>query len=198
MPADEQRRLFERAGASLWLVDPLDGTSNFAAGIPFFAVSAALMVERETVLGVVYDPCQDEWFGAARGAGAWHDGGLLPAAPPAPALHRAMAAVDFKRLPPGMAARLAAHPPYASQRYLGSGALEWCWVAAGRFHVYLHGRQHLWDYAAGELVLREAGGHSCTLDGDPVARGDRQPRSAIAALDRGLYDAWRSWLLASP
>ena len=77
-----------------------------------------------------------------------------------------MAQVDFKRLPPALARDLVAEPPYSSQRNFGASTLEWCYVAAGRFDVYLHGGQKLWDYAAGSLVLEEAGGLMCTLDHD--------------------------------
>ena len=77
--------------------------------------------------------------------------------------------IDFKRLDGPLATRLATEIPYASQRSFGSVALDWCWLAAGRCHIYLHGRSHLWDYAAGELILAEAGGYSCTLDGEPVS-----------------------------
>ena len=108
-----------------------------------------------------------------------------------------MALVDFKRLPGPLAAHLAARPPYASQRNLGACALEWAWLAAGRGHVYLHGGMGLWDYAAGSLLLAEAGGVSATLDGDPVLRFDTGPRSAVAAADPDLFAAWRSALTAS-
>jgi len=70
-------------------------------------------------------------------------------------------------------------------------------VATGRFHVYLHGKQKLWDYAAGHLILAEAGGHACTLDDESVFRARNEPRSAIAALDRDLFEEWREWILES-
>jgi myo-inositol-1(or 4)-monophosphatase len=73
-------------------------------------------------------------------------------------------------------------------------ALDWCWIAAGRCHVYLHGRQNIWDYAAGNLVLQEAGGHAMTLSGEPVFVSALQPRSAVAALDAALFEEWTRWL----
>jgi len=103
------------------------------------------------------------------------------------------ACIDFKRLPPQLAARIAATPPYSSQRSIGSVALDWCWVAAGRFHLYLHGRQRLWDYAAGSLVLAEAGGYADTLDGT-LAPPTLAPRSAVCAADRGLFEEWCRYL----
>ncbi|KPK37921.1 MAG: inositol monophosphatase [Gammaproteobacteria bacterium SG8_47] len=196
MSEPEQHALLERADHGLWCLDPLDGTSNFAAGVPFFAVSLALLVKGEVVLGLVYDPVRRECFTARRGEGAWLNGKPLERLGSAPtlALKRCLAAVDFKRLPKRLALRLAEQPPYASQRSFGSVALDWCWVAAGRFHVYLHGRQKLWDYAAGSLVLAEAGGHATTLEGDEVFRAELQPRSAVAALSPALFSEWVQWL----
>ncbi len=198
MPAAAQRAQLAAADAGLWCLDPLDGTSNFAAGLPFFSVSLALLVGGTAVLGLVYDPVRRECFSARRGAGAWLNGDPLGARVPRLPLARAIAAVDFKRLPARLASRLAAAPPYSSQRSLGSVALDWCWVAAGRFHVYVHGSQKLWDYAAGELVLAEAGGHSCTLEGEPVFAAEVAPRSAVAALDDTLFGAWRTALGIPP
>lgn len=181
-------------GNGVWVLDPLDGTSNFAAGIPYYGVSLALLVQGRVALGLVYDPERDECFSAQSGAGARLNGAPLPSPAIPGELRRCIAAVDFKRLAPELAIRLATAAPYASQRSFGSVALDWCWIAAGRFHVYLHGRQKLWDYAAGALVLAEADGLACTLEGEPVLRPEDRPRSAIAALDHGLFAAWRNWL----
>ncbi len=196
MSESEQRALLSQAERGLWCLDPLDGTSNFAAGVPFFAVSLALLVEGQIVLGLVYDPVRGECFTARRGEGAWLNGERLARLDsiPALALKQCLAAVDFKRLPTQLARRLAEQPPYASQRSFGSVALDWCWVAAGRFHVYLHGKQKLWDYTAGSLVLHEAGGLATTLDGEDVYRTELTPRSAVAALSPALFAQWTKWL----
>ena len=191
----EQADLMANPRAGLWVLDPLDGTSNFTAGLPFFSVSLALLIGGKPVLGVVYDPERDECFSARRNGGAWLNGEPLGNPTQSLPLKGAIAAVDFKRLPSALARRLAENPPYASQRSLGSVALDWCWLAAGRFHVYLHGKQKIWDYAAGQLVLSEAGGYSCTLDDEPVFRLGNEPRSALAALERGLYEEWHAWIL---
>ena len=194
MSGEEQRRRHAEASEGLWVLDPLDGTSNFAAGIPYYSVSLALVKGEEVQLGVVYDPERDEMFHAAAGGGAWLNGERLEAVTAGIPLKRCVAAVDFKRLPADLAQRLAAAPPYSSQRSFGSVALDWCWAAADRFHVYLHGRQKLWDYAAGLLILAEAGGHSATLEGEPVYADSVTPRSAIAALDEALFRQWRDWI----
>jgi len=195
MTASEQAKRLARPGAGLWIVDPLDGTSNFAAGIPFYSVSVALMVAGEVVLGVVYDPARDECFAAIKGGSARMNGLPLKGYPAPDSLRRCIATVDFKRLPTSLVLRLMHSPPYSSQRSFGSVALDWCWVAAGRFHVYLHGRQKIWDYAAGHLILEQMGGRSCGLDGAPVFSAGGEPRSALAALDPDIFRQWREWLL---
>ncbi|MEW5825187.1 MAG: inositol monophosphatase [Pseudomonadota bacterium] len=198
MSAQEQARILmthagEGAEVGYWVLDPLDGTSNYSAGLPVFSVSLALMCGGRVVLGVVYDPMLDESFAAVEGAGATLNGEPLQARTTGIDLTRALACVDFKRLPPALAARIVSNAPYGSQRSIGSVALDWCWVAAGRFHVYLHGRQSLWDYAAGALILAEAGGFSDTLDGEPASLS-LKPRSALCATDAVLFAQWRDWL----
>ena len=86
------------------------------------------------------------------------------------------------------------NPPYQSHRSYGSVALDWCWLAAGRGQVYVHGKQNLWDYAAGSLIFSEAGGFACTLDGEPVFNASLQPRSAVLAINQHLFTLWRQYL----
>ncbi|MCG5500826.1 inositol monophosphatase family protein [Ectothiorhodospira lacustris] len=185
----------------VWVLDPLDGTSNFRMGLPAYATSLALLERGQPVFGLVHDPCRNETFSARRGAGAQLNGAPMKLAPDdAPPLCEALAGVDFKRLPKALATRLANAPPYASQRSIGSIALEWCWVATGRFAVYVHGRQGLWDYAAGQLILSEAGGHFATLTGPASDTLDLRPRSAVCAASPDLMREWQAWLrlISSP
>ncbi len=194
MTSHEHDRLIA-SDTAFWCVDPLDGTSNFASGIPFFSVSVALLQHGRPVLGVVYDPVRDECFSARPGMGAWLNGARLGGAQVMDRpIRRAIACIDFKRLDRALAVRLVAEPPFGSQRNFGSSSLEWCWLADGRFHIYLHGGQKLWDYAAASLVLSEAGGHAMTLDGEPVFQAGLAPRSVIASLDSGLFRDWVAWL----
>ncbi|MDZ7751088.1 MAG: inositol monophosphatase family protein [Gammaproteobacteria bacterium] len=195
MTKAEQINRQAAATEGLWVLDPLDGTTNFAAGIPFYSVSLALLAHGRVVMGVVYDPERDEMFHAVAGGGAWLNGERLEPVSIAMPLENCVGAVDFKRLPRDLALRLAKGPPYSSQRSFGSVALDWCWVAADRFHVYVHGRQKLWDYAAGLLILEEAGGHAATLDGEAVFEDSIASRSAIAAMNGPLFEAWRAWIL---
>ena len=108
----------------------------------------------------------------------------------------ALASVDMKRLDGGLATRLAVAPPYSSQRNFGACALDWCYTAAGRYDVYLHGGQMLWDYAAGSLILQETGGHLCCLNQDEFCNCDVWRRSVIASADPALFEQWKNWVRA--
>ncbi|MBN9694497.1 MAG: inositol monophosphatase [Zoogloea sp.] len=196
MTPEEQGRVWHEGISGLWVIDPIDGTTNFANGIPFFGVAVAYLVNHKTQIGVVYNPVTDEAFYAGRGAGAWLNGIPLPMRQPTERLKDAVAGVDFKRISHHLGDELAVRPPYYSQRNFGSSALEWCYVAAGRLDVYLHGGQMLWDYAAGRLILEEAGGSYSTLGGTPLTAGPAIKRSVIAAASPALFEQWRTWLHA--
>jgi myo-inositol-1(or 4)-monophosphatase len=192
-PALQQRRLAD-TNRGFWCLDPLDGTSNFAAGLPLFTVSLALIREDRPVLGLVHDPVRDETFWAESGGGAWLNGERLHAPDAAPPPAQTVVIIDLKRLAPGLLKRLGEERPFGSQRNLGSCALEWAWVAAGRGHAYIHGGMKLWDYAAGSLLLEEAGGYSAAFDGESVFRSALEPRSVCAAQDEQLFRTWLAWL----
>ncbi len=139
-----------------WCLDPLDGTGNFAAGFPCFSLSLALMRGGSPHLACIHDPVRDETFTAVLGAGAWLNG--EPAPKPADRdLNEAIGFIDFKRLQPELAARLVRKQAWRSQRNIGSCALEWAWLAAGRAAFIIHGGEKLWDFAAGALIAAEAG-----------------------------------------
>lgn len=196
MSADEQQAAWSSGSEGMWCIDPIDGTSNFVHGLPYFAVSVALLREGKSVLGVVYDPVADEVFAAEQGKGAFLNGEKLLGRETVESLGQALANVDLKRLGTKLVAQLATCPPYASQRNFGASALDWCYTAAGRYDVYLHGGQKLWDYAAGTLILWEAGGHVCCIENDDFALGDIWHRSVIAARNEELFDAWKHWIRA--
>jgi myo-inositol-1(or 4)-monophosphatase len=194
MTREEQVERWLAGQQGVWCVDPIDGTSNFVYGLPYFAVSVALIRNGRTEIGVVYDPVADEVFYAQRGGGAFLNGERLPIKSHVPHMRNAMANVDFKYLGTKLSCALASAPPYSSHRNYGAGTLEWCYLAAGRFDLYLHGGQKLWDYAAGSLVLEEAGGRMCTLTSDEFWQDDLWKRSVIAARDAGLFQLWRNWV----
>jgi myo-inositol-1(or 4)-monophosphatase len=190
----EQDRVLRNAERPLWCLDPLDGTSNFAAGVPLFCVSLALIYKAQIQLGIVYDPVRDECFTARRGAGTQLNGVAIHNDPADISLSKAVALIDFKRLAPALRNRLCERPPYHSQRNFGSCALEWAWLAAGRGDLYLHGGQKPWDLAAGCLLLAEAGGVSFDLRGERVFVAGLEPRSVVAATDPRLAHVWLNWL----
>jgi myo-inositol-1(or 4)-monophosphatase len=192
-PAAQQAAFDHLVG--VWCLDPLDGTGNFASGMPLFGVSLALLIAGRPVLGVVYDPVRAELFYAAAGQGAFLNGQRLQLAATGLALNQSLAVVDFKRLDLHLRLKVCSQAPYRSQRNLGTCALEWCWLAAGRFQVYLHGGQNLWDYAAGCLILAEAGGYAQTLAGHDFQRLPLSPNSVIAAVDAPLFAAWKAAIL---
>lgn len=185
MEPAEHRRALAGAETGLWCVDPLDGTSNFAVGIPIFGVSVALLVGGEAVLGVILDPVRGELFTAVRGGGAYLNGEPI-AVRAGRSLSASVGLIDFKRLPRQVARHLAGEQPFHSQRNFGSSVLEWCWLACGRVDFYLHGGQNLWDFAAGSLIAAEAGADVATMDGEPLFAGDILRRSVLAVADSGL------------
>ena len=190
MPVDQQEQALSDSKHGIWILDPIDGTSNFSHGLPYYCVSLALIYQGEVQLGIVYDPERDECFYAQKGQGAFLNNKALDAPQHHSALNKALVGVDFKRLPQAMAAQLASRPPYASQRSLGSIALDWCWVSTGRIQAYLHGKHNLWDYAACWLILEEAGGASQTLDGEVVFTPTMEAKFAIAAVSEDLLAEW--------
>jgi len=190
MSAEQQQSLLDADQQGLWILDPLDGTRNFASGVPIFSVSIALLMHDEVILALIYDPVRKECFSAIKGQGAWLDGKPINTVQAPAKLAQCIALVDLKRLPEKLVVHLAKTHPYASQRNFGSGALDWCWLAAGRAQLYVHGGQKLWDYAAGQLILSEAGGCATTLDNEAVLVRGLQPRSIVAATHSGLFNDW--------
>ncbi len=197
MSATEQQRVMNQSGSGFWCLDPLDGTANFVAGMPCFAISLAYLQQGETRLGIIYDPMRNECFHAQSGQGACLNERPLELKQDISKLAECVAMIDFKRLPSTLARHLAIHPPYRSQRSIGSVALDWCWLAAGRLQLYLHGGQRLWDYAAGRLIFAEAGGTFNLADGINQSAGlthDLHPKVAKAAANPPLFTAWAEWL----
>lgn len=140
-----------------WCVDPLDGTGNFATPMPLFAISIGLIENGRPVLACIYDPVRNEMFSTIKGERLSINGNIYNPLPYNKPLAQSIGFVDFKRLQPKLAADLATHKYYRSQRNLGTCALEWAWLATGRAQFLVHGGQKLWDYAAG-LLLAEASG----------------------------------------
>lgn len=193
----EERGLVEGTDKThTWIADPIDGTTNFINGLPWFAVSIAWLAAGRTRLAVTYNPISDEMFYAREGNGAYLNGRRLPLRQVTGDIAQCVAGVDFKRIPKPLADRIAIDPPYFSQRNFGCSTLEWCNLAAGRLDLYLHGGQMLWDYAAGSLILREAGGQACTLAQDDFDAADVWRRPVLAALHPRVFATWKDWVRA--
>lgn len=152
----EQLQCLKDSNGRYWCLDPLDGTSNFISNFPCFAISLALIESGVPQLACIYDPVRQETFSAARNAGAFLNDQPIQCAS-AGRLEDAVGYIDFKRLQRDTAISMACDRMYRSQRNIGSCALEWAWLAAGRGQFIIHGREKLWDYAAGCLLAEEAG-----------------------------------------
>lgn len=194
MPEELQERLWMRAERGIWCIDPIDGTTNFVNGIPLFGVSVAYLEGGRAHLGVVYNPMTDEAFYAEAGKGAWLNGSRLPLRTPAESLRDAVAGVDYKRIPKCLGDALACDAPFYSQRNFGSSALEWCFVAAARLDVYVHGGQRLWDFAAGSLIAEESGACFSMLDGLPLHAAPDCKTPVVASASPALFEQWLAWL----
>lgn len=199
MSADEQHAIWQHAATGLWVVDPIDGTNNFINGLPHFALSVAYIRHGRAQLGAIFHPMMREMFTAERGRGAWLNGRPLPLHHAPKKLNESIAGVEVKYLRSGkLASRMQTLHPFGSQRSMGSSTLDWCYLAAGRYDLYLHGGQKLWDYAAGALIYEEAGGRLATLEGDDFWSGEHVfKRSVIAGLQSDLFERWLAWIRAN-
>jgi len=167
----------------VWYIDPLDGTINFAHGIPIFSVSIAYAEECKVRLGVVYDPLRDECFSAELGKGAWLNGQPIQVSKTRE-LDQSLLVTGFPydiRNNPENNLDLFARFALVSQgvRRLGSAALDLCSIACGRFDGYWELSLESWDMAAGTLIAHEAGARVTNLKGEPELF--TPPYSLIAA-----------------
>ncbi|MGE0865830.1 MAG: inositol monophosphatase [Vicinamibacterales bacterium] len=171
-----------------WVFDPLDGTTNFAHGVPIFCASLALEVDGRAVVGAIYDPNRRELFTAEAGEGARLNGRRLQVSTNATVLdsmlvtgfpyHVQQHADEFLRVF-GQVLRRA-----RAVRRLGSAAIDMCWVAAGRMDGFWEASLKPWDTAAAALILREAGGRVTGMDGGPW-----QPERSDILATNGLIHA---------
>ena len=188
------------AGADLaFVVDPIDGTQNYAAGLPLFGTMAAALVRGEIVAAAIYDPLGDDWALALRGEGAWTetpDGTRrdLRVAVPAPVAGMTGAAA-WRYLPPGLRATVAANlPRLASCFDLRCAAHEYRTLAGGHCHFLLFARLMPWDHAPGWLLHREAGGFAARFDGSPYLP-TRTDGGLICTPDEASFHTLRAALL---
>lgn len=210
MPADEQDALWRagiRGDTALWIADPIDGTANFASGLPWFAISVALMHNGKTVLGATVAPALNRHWHASAGGGSFCNDQSLRLSQYPDRLRDCIIGVDMTYLPESLRHKIAnispagiangygQTSPWRGWRSLGASTLEWCALASGQIQAYVHGGQMPWDAAAGRLILEEAGGYSATLNAilEHHPNGTLCP-TAFAAATPGIWQAWQQWL----
>ncbi len=166
-----------------WIIDPLDGTTNYAFGIPIFCVSIGLIHNDEVLLGVVYDPMRDELFQAQKGQGAWLNGTSISVSSERN-LQTTLIGFDLgyddTRSKEMLSRANAIWTSETAFRLIGSAALGMTYVACGRMDVYFHRRIYPWDIAAAILMVREAGGEVIRSNGELASVWDE---SIIACSD---------------
>jgi myo-inositol-1(or 4)-monophosphatase len=178
-----------------WVVDPLDGTTNYVHDCPLYCVSIGLQVAGEMVVGVVLDPARQELFHAAKGQGAWVNDRRLRTSRAA-RLDEALLATGF---PPDMRGQERALEWWRhfslrarSLRRTGTTALNLAYVAAGRFDGYWAFDNHVWDVAGGMVLIREAGGSVTNVDGSPFDPYTPDGLASNGPLHPALLEALRS------
>ncbi len=174
-----------------WIVDPLDGTTNFLHGMPHWCISIGLEHKGEVVAGVVYDPTKDEMFIAEKGQGAWMNDARLRVSGRKDLIDCVFATgVPYAgrgNLPEGLQDLARLMPACAGMRQWGAAALDLAYVAAGRFDGFWERHLKPWDIAAGILLVREAGGFV-----DPIRDGDDLISSgSIIAGNANAYGGFR-------
>jgi len=192
----EESGLLEKKSKQLWIIDPLDGTTNFATRIPFFSVSIALVENKRVKLGVVYDPNKDEVFTAEFGKGAKLNESII----------RVSATSKLSKSMIGYSRSSQAKERFIdvfqkvekvarTPKVLGSTALQLCYVADGRLDADISLSQEPWDIAAGSLVIKEAGGTISNIEGkewaldisDIVASNGKIHEELLAVLKTDFY-----------
>jgi myo-inositol-1(or 4)-monophosphatase len=177
-PEASAKALERKSGAEyLWIVDPIDGTTNYVHRFPFYSVSIALAYRGKVIVGVVYDPERDELFVAERGKGAYVHGKRMKVSGE-PELRQSLVATGFPAdhklaLPANLRQIQALAPQVRNLRIAGSAALHMAYVAAGRLSGFWEAGLNAWDLAAGSLLVEEAGGRLTDQNGEPYHLGVR-------------------------
>lgn len=157
----------------LWVIDPLDGTTNFAHGLPIFSVSIGVQYKDETIAGVVYDVMRDVIYSAEKGSGSFENGKRIFVNP--------NESIEESLLVTGFPYNVAENPEKVFERFiemlkvaravrrLGSAAIDFCYVANGVFDGFWEVHLHPWDICAGKLIVEEAGGKVTDFNGNPIS-----------------------------
>ncbi|MBN2344825.1 MAG: inositol monophosphatase [Candidatus Aminicenantes bacterium] len=185
----EESGYSRKSGESLWVIDPLDGTTNFIHGIPHFAVSLALLKNEKVIFGLIYDPLAGDIFHADRGCGAFLNGRPITVSRTT-ALASALGATGFPFKAPEQ------RPAYTrtfrcllgkckDMRRCGAAALDMAYTACGRYDFFWEAHLLPWDFMAGKLLVAEAGGASSDFLGNELGV---HPSTVLAA-NKALYPA---------
>ncbi|MFD0961323.1 inositol monophosphatase family protein [Paenibacillus chungangensis] len=177
----------------LWIVDPIDGTTNFVHGFPFFCISIALAHHGEVIVGVVYDPMRNELFVAEKGKGAYVHGRKMGVA----SEERLRESLVATGLPPDQQAALPLNlrginqlaPKVRNLRIAGSAALHMAYVAAGRLSGFWEIGLNSWDMAAGSLLIQESGGTVTDMNGEPYSLAVRNVTASNGRIHDELLTA---------
>jgi len=184
----EEETVAQQNAELQWIIDPLDGTTNFLYGLPHFSVSVGLKAGDDLVLGIVHHVPQDEMFYAWQGGGAWCNGQPIRVSSRAE-MRQALISTgfpyhNFSRADEWFAALREFMAEGRGARRFGSAALDLAWVAAGRFDVFFEYGLNSWDVAAGAVLVREAGGYATDFSGG----GDFIEKKEMLACNEGVFE----------
>lgn len=179
-----------------WVIDPIDGTTNFVHGYPFFGVSIAVQYRQETVAAVVLNPVQGELFSALKGGGAHLNGNPITVSSTSE-LSKTLLATGFpyqlgERWQHSLTLFETFYRNSHGVRRDGSAALDLCYVAAGRFDGYWEYELNPWDVAAGLLIVQEAGGKTTDFQDNPSDIYDRQVLASNGRIHDAMLQVMRS------
>lgn len=195
------RQIQEGTPRFQWIVDPLDGTTNFAHGYPFFCVSIALEVDGRLALGVVYDPMAEDLFSALKGDGARLNGEPIHVTSEV-ALSESLLCTGFANHRQQVIRNLQLFQAFIlsarAVRRTGSAALDLCYVAAGRLDGFWELSLHPWDMAAGALILEEAGGRVSRFDSSPLQLENPEIVASNGEIHDQMLQAIENQLAVSP
>ena len=186
----EEETVVQSEGSEFqWIIDPLDGTTNFLYGVPHYSISVALRVGDALVIGIVHHVPADEMFYAWQGGGAWCNGNAIQVSQRSE-LRQALASTgfpyhNFSRAEGWFSALKAFMEQGRGARRFGSAALDLAWVACGRFDVFFEYGLNSWDVAAGVVLVREAGGRVCDFSGG----NDFLEQREMLASSENIFDA---------
>lgn len=184
-------------GEYLWVIDPLDGTTNFAHGLPIFSVSIGVVRNNETIAGVVYDVMNDKVYSAEKGGGAFRDNTRLSVSGNSE-LDKSVLVTgfpyDIKENPNNAIEIFAAFLKKARAiRRLGSAAIDFCYVASGVFDAFWEVHLNPWDICAGKLLVEEAGGVVTNFKNEQIDFYSKQILASNVKVQNAMIDILRNY-----